>query len=63
MATFSDVASAWKSTKMMRASSRTASMSASTPVNGSSICCMNTRPMALMTATGTPLSAVATTRP
>ena len=54
IAIFSDVASAWKSTKTMRARCFTFSISFSTPANGSSMLSMNTRPIALTTPTLTP---------
>ena len=54
MASFSDVASAWKSTRMTRATLRTASISSRTTLNGLSSGFMKTRPMTLITATGSP---------
>ena len=61
IATFSEVASAWKSTNTNWApSARTKLISSSTTRNGSSSGVMNTRPIALMTPTFTPFSARAT---
>src|SRR6266545_238612 len=55
IATFSDVASAWKSTMMTRAFARSASISLSTTVNGSSSGCMKIRPITLTTPIASPL--------
>ena len=63
MATFSLVASAWKSTMMMRAFARTASISFSTTANGSSMGVMKTRPMTLTMPTGRPSPDSATHEP
>jgi hypothetical protein len=51
IATFSEVASAWKSTKMIRVRSRSRSISRLTTTKGSSMLSMKTRPITLTTPT------------
>jgi len=63
MATFSEVASAWKSTKMMGVRRCSSDNTASTPRNGQSMGGMNTRPCRLITATGMPICESTTVNP